>query len=42
MLARTPDFLDLAATIREPATKRNVAWVDVIRRTRSNRATAPH
>ncbi len=38
ILARTPDFLDLAGSIRVPAAKRNVAWDDVIRRTRSNRA----
>ncbi|BCQ07076.1 transcriptional regulator MraZ [Mycobacterium heckeshornense] len=40
LLARTPDFLDLAGTIRVPAAKRNVAWDDVIRRTRSDRAAA--
>jgi antitoxin PrlF len=38
VLARTPDFLTLAGTIRVPAAKRNVAWDDVIRRTRSDRA----
>jgi antitoxin PrlF len=38
VLARTPDFLALAGTIRVPAAKRNVAWDDVIRRTRSARA----
>lgn len=38
ILARTPDFLDLAGSIRVPAAKRNVAWDDVIRRTRSDRA----
>jgi AbrB family looped-hinge helix DNA binding protein len=37
LLARTPDFLDLAATITVPAAKRNVAWDEVIRRTRSDR-----
>ena len=40
VLARTPDFLELAATIRVPAAKRNAAWDDVIRRTRSDRAAA--
>ena len=40
VLARTPDFLALARTIRVPAAKRNVAWDDVIRRTRSDRAAA--
>jgi antitoxin PrlF len=38
VLARTPDFLALGGTIRVPAAKRNVAWDDVIRRTRSDRA----
>ncbi|BBX95936.1 AbrB/MazE/SpoVT family DNA-binding domain-containing protein [Mycobacterium lacus] len=38
VLARTPDFLALAGTIRIPAAKRNVAWDEVIRRTRTNRA----
>jgi antitoxin PrlF len=37
VLARTPDFLALAGTIRVPAAKRNVAWDDVIRRIRSER-----
>jgi antitoxin PrlF len=37
VLARTPDFLALAGTIRVPAAKRNVAWDDVIRRIRSGR-----
>ena len=38
VLARTPDFLSLAGSIRVPAAKRNVAWDEVIRRTRSSRA----
>lgn len=38
MLARTPAFLDLAGSIRVPAAKRNVAWDEVLRRTRSHRA----
>jgi AbrB family looped-hinge helix DNA binding protein len=37
VLARTPDFLTLADTIRVPAAKRNVAWDEVIRRTRAAR-----
>jgi antitoxin PrlF len=37
VLARTPNFLDLAATIHVPAAKRNVAWDEVLRRTRSER-----
>jgi len=38
VLTRTPDFLALAGEIRVPAAKRNVAWDEVIRRTRSDRA----
>ena len=38
VLARTADFLELAATIKVPASKRNVAWDDVLRRTRTTRA----
>ncbi len=38
MLAKTPDFLDLAATIAVPAARRNVAWDDVIARTRATRS----
>jgi AbrB family looped-hinge helix DNA binding protein len=40
VLARTPDFLELAATVGVPAAKRNVAWDDVIRRTRLDRAAS--
>jgi antitoxin PrlF len=40
VLARTPDFLDLAGTIKVPAARRNAAWDDVIRKTRSARADA--
>jgi antitoxin PrlF len=40
VLARTPDFLDLAGSVKVPAAKRNVAWDEVIRRTRSARASA--
>jgi AbrB family looped-hinge helix DNA binding protein len=38
VLARTPDFLDLAASMRVPADKRNVAWDKILRRTRAERA----
>jgi AbrB family looped-hinge helix DNA binding protein len=38
VLARTPDFLALAGSMPVPATKRNVAWDEVIRKTRSTRA----
>lgn len=40
VLARTPDFLSLAGSIKVPATRRNAAWDDVIRKTRSARADA--
>jgi antitoxin PrlF len=38
VLARTPDFLSLAGTIKVPAPRRNAAWDDVVRKTRSARA----
>jgi antitoxin PrlF len=38
VLARTPDFLSLAGTIEVPAARRNAAWDDVVRTTRSARA----
>ena len=41
VLARTPDLLDLAGSIRVPARKRNVAWDEVLRRTRADRAAPP-
>lgn len=40
VLARTPDFLDLAGSIRVPAAKRNVAWDEVIGRTRTARTSS--
>lgn len=39
VLARTRDFLELAGTIKVPAAKRNVTWDEVIRSTRTARAT---
>jgi AbrB family looped-hinge helix DNA binding protein len=39
VLARTPDFLQLAGSIKVPAAKRNVAWDDIIRRTRTARTS---
>jgi AbrB family looped-hinge helix DNA binding protein len=42
VLARTTDFLELAGTIKVPASKRNVAWDDVLRRTRTTRAANRH
>lgn len=38
LLAKSPDFLNLGETIPVPAAKRNVAWDDVIARTRAARA----
>jgi bifunctional DNA-binding transcriptional regulator/antitoxin component of YhaV-PrlF toxin-antitoxin module len=38
VLTRTPDFLDLAGSVRVPAAKRNVAWDDVLQRTRAARS----
>lgn len=38
VLARTPDFLDLAGSVQVPAAKRNVAWDEILRRTRAERA----
>ena len=38
VLARTPNFLELAGSISVPAAKRNVAWDEVLRRTRTERA----
>jgi antitoxin PrlF len=37
VLARTADFLSLAGAIVVPAAKRNVAWDQVVRRTRAAR-----
>ena len=38
VLARTADFLSLAGSVKVPAAKRNAAWDEVIRKTRSGRA----
>ena len=40
VLARTPNLLELAGSVPVPAAKRNVAWDDVLRRTRTGRAAA--
>lgn len=39
ILARTDDFLELAGSFPVPAAKRNVAWDEVLRRTRTERAS---
>ncbi len=38
VMAKTADFLALAGSFTVPANKRNLAWDDVIRRTRRTRA----
>lgn len=38
LLAKTPDFLDLAGTVAVPAARRGTPWDEVLRRTRSDRA----
>jgi len=38
LLAKTPDFLDLAGTVSVPAAKRSTPWDEVLRRTRHARA----
>jgi antitoxin PrlF len=40
LLAKSMDFLQLAGTVSVPAAKRNVAWDEVLRRTRTARAAA--
>lgn len=39
LMERSPNFLDLAGSLRAPAAKRNVAWDEVVRRSRAVRAT---
>lgn len=38
VLAKTADFLSLAGSMAVPAARRNAAWDDVIRKTRTARA----
>lgn len=38
VIAKTPNFLDLAASVPVPAGKRGTPWDDVLRRTRIDRA----
>ena len=40
ILAKTPSFLELAGTIKVPAARRNVAWDEVMRKTRASRAAS--
>ena len=39
VMVRTPDFLSLAGSLKVPANKRNVAWDEVLRRSRAARQT---
>jgi antitoxin PrlF len=38
VLAKTPNFLSLAGSVRVPAAKRNAAWDDVLRAAHASRA----
>jgi AbrB family looped-hinge helix DNA binding protein len=38
VIAKTPDFLELAGSVPVPAAKRATAWDEVLRRTRADRA----
>jgi antitoxin PrlF len=38
VIAKTPDFLELAGTVSVPAGKHATAWDDVLRSTRGERA----
>lgn len=38
LVAKSPDFLDLAGSVPVPAAKRGTPWDDVLRRTRRERA----
>ena len=38
IVARTPDFIELAGTLRIPATKKNAAWDHVIKSAQASRA----
>ncbi len=38
IVARTPDFIELAGTLRIPASKKNAAWDHVIKSAHASRA----
>jgi len=42
LLAKTPDFLELAGTVSVPGARRGTPWDEVLRRTRSERAGRRH
>ncbi len=42
LIAKTPDFLELAGSVSVPAGMRGTPWDEVLRRTRSERAGRRH
>jgi len=42
VVAKTPDFLELAGSVAVPVGKRGTAWDEVIRRTRAERVQSRH
>jgi antitoxin PrlF len=42
VVAKTPDFLELAGSVPVPSGKRGTAWDEVLRRTRAQRAKSRH
>ncbi|MCA1675629.1 MAG: AbrB/MazE/SpoVT family DNA-binding domain-containing protein [Actinobacteria bacterium] len=42
VVAKTPDFLELAGTVPVPSDKRGTPWDEVLRRTRRDRAGRRH
>ena len=42
LIAKTPDFLELAGTVSVPAGKRGTPWDEVLRRTRGERVGRRH
>lgn len=42
VIAKTPNFLDLAGTVAVPSGKRTTPWDEVVARTRRGRAEARH
>jgi antitoxin PrlF len=42
LLAKTPEFLSLAGSVRVPAAKRGTPWDEVLRRTHRERADRRH
>jgi antitoxin PrlF len=42
VIAKTPDFLELAGSVPVPAAKRGTAWDEVLRATRAARARRRH